>query len=83
LISWRKELRIDPVPGLLSSGNIAIKYFTLHDLCDRADGSVETLWNLPEVKKILKNRKTMVHGVIQVKGLFNIRIMINTRPTYI
>jgi hypothetical protein len=57
LISWRKELRIDPVPGLLSSGNIAIKYFTLHDLCDRADGSVETLWNLPEVRKILKKQE--------------------------
>lgn len=37
--SWRDELRVDPVPELISSGNEAIKYFTLHDLCDRRDGS--------------------------------------------
>jgi len=30
--SWQSELKVDPVPTLLSTGNDAIKYFTLHDL---------------------------------------------------
>jgi len=42
--SWRNELKVDPVPKLLSSGNEAIKYFTLRDLCGRRVESMETLW---------------------------------------
>lgn len=54
---WQNELKVDPVPILLSSGNEAIKYFTLHDLCDRRVESVEILWVLPAVKKIIKKQQ--------------------------
>jgi hypothetical protein len=55
--SWQSELKVDPVPTLLSTGNDAIKYFTLHDLCDRIYISVKTLWELPEAKKILRKQE--------------------------
>lgn len=55
--SWQNELKVDPVPNLLSLGNEAIKYFTLNDLLDRKVESVEMLWELPEVKKILKKQQ--------------------------
>lgn len=54
---WQSELKVDPVGELLSSGNEAIKYFTLRDLCDRRVKSIEILWELPEVKKILKKQE--------------------------
>jgi hypothetical protein len=54
--SWYDELKVDPVPVLLSSGNEAIKYFTQRDLLDRRVDSVEILWKLPEVCKILKKQ---------------------------
>lgn len=56
MISWRDELKIDPVPELISR-NEAIKYFTLHDLCDRRDGSKWILQQMPEVKKILNKQE--------------------------
>ena len=65
--SWQNELKVDPVSNLLSLGNEAIKYFTLHDLLDRKVESVKMLWELPEVKKkSSKNSKMMAHGNILV-----------------
>lgn len=55
--SWRNELKVDTVPILMSLGNEAIKYFTSLDLLDRKVGSIEMLWELPEVKKILKKQQ--------------------------
>jgi len=55
--SWRNELKVDPVPKLLSSGNEAIKYFTLRDLCGRRVESMETLWELPGAKKLLNRQE--------------------------
>lgn len=54
---WQKELKVDPVPNLLSTENEAIKYFTMHDLLDKKVESIETLWDLPEAIKILKKQK--------------------------
>jgi hypothetical protein len=54
---WKKELRADPIPVLLSSNNIAIEFFTRRDLLDKQAGSIETLWGLPEVKKILNKQR--------------------------
>jgi hypothetical protein len=53
---WRKHLRIDPVPALLSSGNEVVIYFTRRDLCDESVGSPEHVRKLPEVRKILKKQ---------------------------
>ena len=55
-MSWYDVLKVDPVPVLLSSGNEAIKYFTMGDLLDRRVDSVEILWKLPDVIKILKKQ---------------------------
>lgn len=54
---WRKELRADPIPALLSSNNIAIDFFTRRDLLDEDAGSTETLWRLPQVVKILNRQR--------------------------
>jgi hypothetical protein len=58
MTSWRKKLKIDPVPELLSLENKAIIYFTNRDLLDKKVESVEILWELPEVEKILKKQQS-------------------------
>jgi hypothetical protein len=54
---WRKELHVDPIPVLLSSNNIAIGFFTRRDLLDENAGSVETLSELPQVRRILNRQQ--------------------------
>jgi hypothetical protein len=49
---WQKQLRFDPLPRLLASKSEALTFFMGVDLLDR-EGSVEKLWLLPEVQKIL------------------------------
>ncbi len=56
--SWQNELKVDPVPKLLSLENNAIKYFTKRDLLDKKVESIEILWKLPEVEKILKKQQS-------------------------
>jgi hypothetical protein len=55
--SWQDEFKVDPVPTLLSTGNDAITYFTLRDLCHRKVAPIETLWELPGVKKLIKKQE--------------------------
>lgn len=54
---WRKELRVDPVPVLISSSNKAIEYFARRDLLDEKVVPIETLWELPEGKRILHKQQ--------------------------
>ena len=54
---WQNELKVDPVPTLLSLENEAIKYFTMRDLLDKQVESIEILWKVPEAKKILKKQQ--------------------------
>lgn len=56
--SWQKELKVDPVPNLLSLENKAINYFTKRDLLDERVEPIEILWKLPEVEKILKKQQS-------------------------
>ncbi|WP_414470138.1 hypothetical protein [Methanobacterium sp. ACI-7] len=51
--SWQKELKVDPIPKLLSLENEAIKYFTIRDLLDEKVETIEKLWKLRDPKKIL------------------------------
>jgi hypothetical protein len=53
---WRKQLKFDPVPALLSSANEAIVYFTRRDLLNESAGSLEQVWELPEVRKLLRKQ---------------------------
>lgn len=50
------ELKVNPIPVLLSSGNPAIEYYTRQDLLNEKVGPVEELWQLPQVLKILRNQ---------------------------
>ncbi len=64
--NWREELRVDPVPVLISSNNRAVEYFARRDLLGEKMASIETLWELPEVKRIL--RKQQVDGSWKYPG---------------
>ncbi|MCJ7530445.1 MAG: hypothetical protein MUO64_05370 [Anaerolineales bacterium] len=55
--SWRKQLKFDPIPALLSSGNEALQYFVLRDLLGERVNPVNCLWRLPEVLKILNKQQ--------------------------
>jgi hypothetical protein len=56
LDNWRKQLRCDPVPPLLSCDNEALLYFVRRDLLGEKAGSVRRLWELPEAQRILKKQ---------------------------
>ncbi|MGB9936470.1 MAG: hypothetical protein ACPK7O_02010 [Methanobacterium sp.] len=56
--SWQKELKVDPVPELLSSPNEAINYFTRRDLLDEKVEPIETLWKLSDAQKILRKQQS-------------------------
>jgi hypothetical protein len=51
---WSSQLRFDPMHILLSSGNHAVVYLTKRDLLEQEVGSVTTVWQLPEVERILQ-----------------------------
>jgi hypothetical protein len=55
--TWRKSFKRDPLPPLLSSGNVAVQYFARRDLLGECVGSVSQLWQLPEAQKILKKQQ--------------------------
>jgi hypothetical protein len=54
---WQSQLRYDSVHILLSSQNKAIDYFTKRDLLGEPVQRIESLWNLPEVEKIVKRQR--------------------------
>jgi hypothetical protein len=51
------ELKIDPIPTLLSCGNPAVEYFTRRDLLDEETGSIKDLWEIPGALRILKKQQ--------------------------
>lgn len=51
--TWREQLTFDPLPYLLSSENEALIYFVRRDLLEESNDSIELIWQLPEVRKIL------------------------------
>jgi hypothetical protein len=55
--TWRKSFKIDPLPSLLNSGNVAVQYFVRRDLLGERVGPVSQLWQLPEAQKILKKQQ--------------------------
>lgn len=54
---WLAQLKFDPVPTLLSSGNKAIAYFTKRDLLEREVASLNSIWQLPEVQRTLRKQQ--------------------------
>lgn len=55
--NWRKQLRFDPLPPLLSSGNEALQYLARRDLLGEPVGPLHRLWQLPEAQRILKKQQ--------------------------
>jgi hypothetical protein len=53
---WHKQLKFDPLPPLLTTGDEALIYFVRRDLLGESPGPVEQLWTLPETQKILKKQ---------------------------
>ena len=51
--NWLKQLKYDPIRLLLASGDQALIYFTKRDLLDENVEPIESIWQLPEIKKIL------------------------------
>ena len=54
---WRGQLRFDPIPALLASGEEALQYFVKRDLLEEEAGPIDCLWQLPEAQKILKKQQ--------------------------
>ncbi len=54
---WLSKLRYDPSPPLISSDNAALVFFVKRDLLGESAASVETLWVLPSVMKILNRQQ--------------------------
>jgi hypothetical protein len=55
--NWRRQLKHDPLPPLLSSGNEALQYFAKRDLLGERVGPVHRLWHLPEAQRILRKQR--------------------------
>jgi hypothetical protein len=58
LKKWLAQLRIDPTPTLLSSGNEAIAYFAKRDLLEQEVVPINHIWQLPEVQRILRKQQS-------------------------
>ncbi len=54
---WKKELRFDPLPELISSRNEALLYFVRRDLLEEKVEPIETLWQLPQVIRIVSKQQ--------------------------
>jgi len=54
---WQSKLRYDPLPPLISSDNAALVFSVKRDLLEEDTASVETLWDLPFVMKILNKQQ--------------------------
>lgn len=54
---WQGQLRFNPIPPLLSSGDEALRYSVRRDLLGEEAGPVSRLWQLPEAQKILKKQQ--------------------------
>jgi hypothetical protein len=55
--NWLSVLKSDPLLPLESSASEGIKFFAARDLAGREDGNVETLWDLPDARKILRKQQ--------------------------
>jgi len=48
---------VDPIPRLIASGNEALRYFVRRDLLEEGVGSVQILWELPDVLAIVRKQQ--------------------------
>jgi hypothetical protein len=55
--NWRSVLYYNPMSPLLSASNNAIVFFAARDLLGHTERSIQTLWDLPEAKKIVSKQQ--------------------------
>jgi hypothetical protein len=55
--TWRRQLKLDPIPTLLSSEDEALRYFVRRDLLGERVESIQHLWQLPEAQRILRKQQ--------------------------
>lgn len=54
---WQEQLKIDPTELLMSLKNEALHYFTRRNLLDEKVEPITTLWELPEVERIINKQQ--------------------------
>ncbi len=57
MTGWLAQLREDPIPSLLASGDEALEYFVKRDLLSEQPGPVDVLWKLPPAQRLLKKQQ--------------------------
>ena len=55
--AWQRQLRFDPIPAFLSSGNEALRYFVRRDLLGEEVEPIHHLWQLSEAQKMFKKQQ--------------------------
>jgi hypothetical protein len=55
--TWRRQLKLDPIPTLLSSRDEALSYFVRRDLLGERVESIQHLWQFPEAQRILRKQQ--------------------------
>lgn len=54
---WRDRLKHDPVVSLVNCAYPAIKYYARRDLLGEVVEPIQSLWGLPDPKKLLRNQR--------------------------
>lgn len=57
MADWNQQLKVNPLPTLLSSGDDALIYFTRRDLLEKKVDPIEKLWEIPQALKIVKKQQ--------------------------
>lgn len=57
MTGWLAQLRLDPIPSLLASGDEALEYFVRRDLLSEQPGPVDVLWKLPPAQQLLRKQQ--------------------------
>jgi hypothetical protein len=55
--NWAEKLKYDPIKPLLDSRNEAVIYYAKRDLLDLEAESIQNIWGLKEVLKIIKKQR--------------------------
>jgi len=55
--AWRRRLIFDPLSPLITAENEAIRYYARRDLLGEAVPPIASLWELNEVRRLLRKQK--------------------------
>jgi hypothetical protein len=55
--AWRRKLIFDPLPPLITAENEVLRYYARRDLVPEAVPSIASLWELNEVRRLVRKQK--------------------------